>query len=556
MTISDRTDRLQQAIDLMQAGKTAEAAEMTHQLAQEGETDSPLLNLAGILQMQLGHMEKGITLLQQSLQQNPMQAQTLCNLGYGLEALGRLPEALDVLDRAIVQNPDYAKAHANRGNVLFGLKRYTEALAASDAALAITPGLMEAECNRANALRELGRLEEALQAVNAAIARAPQLALLYNNRGNILRELQEPEKALTDFDQAIAIAPNYADAHTNRGNVLRDIKRYDDARQSHDQAIALNPTSPSAYWNKALLELMTGNYAEGWALFERRWQSQSLKSKVRHFDPPAWQGEDIQGKTLLVYAEQGYGDTVQFCRYVPLLLAGGMDVVLEAPRTLLPLLATLPGNAEGHLHLVAQGDTLAPFDRHIALMSLPRIFGTEVNTIPRAVPYLSAPPARIERWQKQLGRKTGPRIGLVWSGRPGQAPDIKRSAQLTDIAPILSLPFEFHALQKDIRGEDAAQLGQWPQLNTHTDELGDFADTAALITQMDLTLSVDTSVAHVAGAIGAPVWLMLPWVAEWRWLTERSDSPWYPTAELVRQPALGDWSGLMNQIVTKLKQQF
>lgn len=556
MNPSDRADRLQQAIEMMQAGKTVEAAELTRQLAQDGEADAPLLNLAGILQMQQGQPQEGVRLLQLSLRHTPHQPQTLCNLGYGLEALGQLNEALAALDEALKQSPDYAKAHANRGNVLFRLERFSEALEASDAALAIAPGLMEAECNRANALRELGRHEEALTAIDTAIARAPRIALLYNNRGNILRELQETEKALADFNQAIALAPSYAEAYTNRGNALRDLKRYDEALRDHDKAIALSPASPSAYWNKALVSLLTGDYAQGWQLFEWRWQSQSLKSSVRHFDKPVWQGEDMQGKTLLVYAEQGYGDTVQFCRYIPFLLAQGVDVVLEAPRTLLPLLSTLPGAGEGHLRLVAQGDPLPAFDLHIALMSLPRAFDTRLETIPNAIPYLSPEPQHMNNWRARLGEKTRPRVGIVWSGRPGLAPDRKRSAQLVDIAPLLTLPFEFHALQKDIRAEDAATLARLSQLHTHTEELIDFADTAALIAMMDVTLCVDTSVAHVAGAIGAPVWLMLPWVAEWRWLTERTDSPWYPTAELLRQPAAGDWSGLIAAAIQKLKQQF
>ncbi|MGB8603422.1 MAG: tetratricopeptide repeat-containing glycosyltransferase family protein [Rhizomicrobium sp.] len=552
-TAADLALIFQQAAALQKAGNLTEAAELCAPYRQCDFT--PLLNLIGVLDLQLGHFEDGVTVLDRSLHFNTMQHQVLCNRGYGLEALGRLDEAEASYARAIKLAPDYARAYANHANVLEMLDRVPQALAAADHAIALAPNIAEAHCNRANALRKLSRLEEALVSIDNALALAPRAAVLHNNRGNILRELQRPEEALAAFDLAIELKPNYTEAHTNRGNALRDLKRYDEAIASHDAAITLSPDAPSAYWNKALVALLTGDYTEGWQLFERRWQSDSLKNSVRRFEPPRWDGaEDIGGKTLLVYAEQGYGDTVQFCRYVPLLLEKGAQIIFEAPRSLLPLLATLSG-AE-RIRFIAAGDALPAFDRHIALMSLPLAFNTRLDTIPSDHPYLAVDPIRRTQWHTRLGEKKRPRIGLCWSGRPGQAPDRKRSAALADFAPLFSLPFDFHILQKDIRPEDAALMGQFTNLTPHTDELTDFADTAALIAQMDLNLSVDTSVAHVCGAIGAEVWLMLPWVAEWRWLTERADSPWYPTATLLRQPNFSDWTGLMDLTIARLKDRF
>lgn len=552
-TAADLALIFQEAIALQKDGKIAEAAEFCAPYRDSEFT--PLLNLIGVLDLQQGHFDDGVAVLERSLRVNAAQHQVLCNRGYGLEALGRLTEAENSYARAIELSPDYARAHANHANVLEMLNRFPEALAAADHAIALAPNIAEAHCNRANALRKLGRLDEALVSIDNALALASRAAVLHNNRGNILRELQQPEEALAAFDEAISLKPNYSEAHTNRGNVLRDLKRYDEAIASHDTAIALAPEAPSAYWNKSLVALLTGDYTEGWRLFEWRWQSDSLKGSVRTFEAPHWDGtEDIHDKTLLVYAEQGYGDTVQFCRYVPQLLEKAAQVVFEAPRSLLPLLTTL--NAAERIHFVAAGDPLPAFDRHIALMSLPLAFNTQLETIPSAHPYLRVDPARQAQWHQRLGKKHRPRIGLCWSGRPGQAPDRKRSAALADFAPLFALPFDFHILQKDIRPEDAAQIRQFSNLTAHSEGLNDFADTAALIAEMDLSLSVDTSVAHVCAATGAAVWLLLPWVAEWRWLAERNDSPWYPSATLLRQPHFSDWAGLMDTVIARLKDRF
>lgn len=549
MPLADPADVLKQAITLQQAGRLKDAAALCRPYLKQNAPD--ILNLLGILELQQGRFAEGVAALDRSLQINPLQHQTLCNRGFGLEALGMISEAEKSYAHAVELAPEYARAHANHANVLDLLGRSREALDAANRALAINSSMPDAHCNRSNALRKLARLEEALASIDKALELAPRIAVLHNNRANILRDLQRPKDALAAFDIAIALDPAYAEAHTNRGNVLRDLKRYEEAIESHNKAIAIAPQSPTAYWNKSLVALLTGDYEEGWRLFEWRWQSDSLKNSVRTFNAPLWLGaEDIHGKTLLVYAEQGYGDTVQFCRYIPQLLKQNIRIIFEAPRSLLPLLITLDG--ADNIMFVAAGDTIPEFDYQIPLMSLPLVFDTRIETIPAAPHYLSISPQRKKRWQKRLGEKARPRIGICWSGRPGQAPDRKRSAALADFAPLFALPFDFHVLQKDIRTEDRELLPCFENLTAYSSELMDFADTAALIGEMDLCLSVDTSVAHVAGAIGATVWLMLPWVAEWRWLAEREDSPWYPTAALLRQPDLNDWAGLMASTKSRL----
>lgn len=553
MAHADLTGVLKQAITLQRAGQMKEAATLCRQYSRHNSPE--ILNLLGILELQQGRFAEGVSALDHSLQINPQQHQTLCNRGFGLEAQGLIVEAEQSYARAVELAPEYARAHANHANVLDLLGRSREALDAANRALAITPNMPDAHCNRSNALRKLARQQEALASIDKALELAPRIAVLHNNRANILRDLQRPMEALTAFDAAIALDPAYAEAHTNRGNVLRDLKRYDEAIESHNKAISIAPQSPTAYWNKSLVALLTGDYENGWRLFERRWQSDSLKNSVRTFTVPLWLGaEDIRGKTLLVYAEQGYGDTIQFCRYIPELLKQNIHIIFEAPRSLLPLLITLDGADK--IMFVAAGEALPAFEYQVPLMSLPLIFNTRVETIPSSPQYLSVSPQRQTRWQKRLGEKARPRIGICWSGRPGQAPDRKRSAALADFAPLFALPFDFHVIQKDIRAEDRELLPCFENLSAYSSELIDFSDTAALIGEMDLCLSVDTSVAHVAGAIGAPVWLMLPWVAEWRWLTEREDSPWYPSATLLRQPDLSDWAGLMEKTIARLTAYF
>ncbi|MGB8602231.1 MAG: tetratricopeptide repeat-containing glycosyltransferase family protein, partial [Rhizomicrobium sp.] len=457
-------------------------------------------------------------------------------------------------NNAIAMAPNYAKAYCNRSNVLNEMQRYEDAIISGEHALALDANLPEAYCSCGNALRQLGRLEEALTAFDHAINLCPQAAIFYGNRGNTLRDLYRFEEALADFEVAITLAPHNTNIWINRGNVLRELKRFDEARASYAHAVDISPDDADAHWDVAIIDLLRGDMANGWDGYEWRWHSPSLAHAVRSFTYPLWTGaEDISGKTILIHAEQGLGDTVQFSRYIPMVLAKGARVLFEVPETLLALLASLGKTAvPGQLTLIPTGSPLPDFDLHCPTMSLPRAFKTRLGTIPGATPYLSADPGKRLKWQQQLGARKDLRVGLVWAGKQGTAPDRKRSISVAQFAPILGLPFDFHCLQKEIRQEDIDILTAFPFIQCHSEALHDFSDTAALIAEMDLVISVDTSIAHVTGALGKPLWLLLPAVPDWRWLMDRTDSPWYPSAQLFRQQNNGDWGTVFDDVARSL----
>jgi len=401
-------------------------------------------------------------------------------------------------------------------------------------------------------LQDLNRLDEAVASYDRAIAIKSDYADAYSNRGNALKGLKLLKEAIDCYDRAIAINPNHADAYYNRGIALQEQKRYEDAIASYDQAININPDYANAYWNKALLKLLNGEYIEGWQLYEWGWQG-SLRTPERGFHSTLWLGEpSLAGKTLLIYPEQGLGDCIQFIRYAALAEALGAKVIVEAPPTLMAVASTL----KGQFTVVEAGKPLPETDFHCPVMSLPLAFKTTVATIPKQVPYLYADTVKQQEWQLRLGEKTKPRIGLVWSGSTIHKNDHNRSITLKTLKPIFDLPVEFHSLQKETRVEDAAFMAANGKIKIHQELLRDFSDTAALIDAMDVVISVDTSVAHLAGAMGKETWILLPHTPDFRWMLERNDTPWYPTAKLYRQPVIGDWESVINKIEIALKRQF
>ncbi len=371
---------------------------------------------------------------------------------------------------------------------------------------------------------------------------------MLNNRGNTLKELKRYDDALASYDRALALEPGFAGAHHNRGVTLQELKRYDDALASYERASALRPDFVEAHWNESLVRLQLGDFHGGWRKYEQGWKT-GLRGEPRGFAQPRWTGaEPLAGRTLLLHVEQGFGDTIQFVRYAPLAAAAGARVILEA----YPLLTTLLSEVEGVNAVVSRGEPLPAFDLHCPLLSLPLAFGTELDTIPARVPYLTAPPARLARWGARLPRAGGLRVGLAWSGR--ETPDPNRSVALAQLAPLFDLPgIHFVSLQKDVRDSDEAALRGRPELLHLGPDLADFADTAAVIEQLDLVISIDTAVAHLAGALGKPVWILLPFSSDWRWLLDRDDSPWYPTARLFRQDETRAWDTVIARVRAALK---
>jgi exonuclease VII small subunit len=432
--------------------------------------------------------------------------------------LGQFETALENFERVLALQPDNAMVHYNRGVVLQKLKRPEDALASYDRAITIHPACAEA----------------------------------YNNRGNVLKSFHQLEDALASYDRAVALKTNYAEAHNNRGAVLQELQRLEDALTAYDRAIAVKPNYAVALMNKALLLLLTGKFEEGWRLHEWRWNA-GQKGECRTFTQPLYLGDEpLSGRTLLIHAEQGFGDSLQFCRYARTAEALGAKVVLEVPSALTSVLATLPGTRT----LVTQGAPLSDFDLHCPMLSLPLAFKTTLETIPADVPYLFADPHKQSDWQKRLGPKTQPKIGLAWSGKPEYINDANRTIALESLLPLLKLPFEFHSLQREYRDQDVPLLAVLPQLRNHRNELEDFSDTAALVSEMDLIISVDTSVAHLAGALGKPFWILLSYMPNYRWLMGRSDSPWYPTAKLFRQPAFGDWETVISDVAREISRKW
>jgi hypothetical protein len=395
-------------------------------------------------------------------------------------------------------------------------------------------------------LQKLKRFDDALAACDQALAVRPDYAEALSNRGVTLRELQRFEEAIDSFDRALAARPDYAEALSNRGVTLQELQRLDAAFASYDRAIAVRSDYAEAHWNKALLQLQTGCFRDGWRGYE--WRRKLDSWVARPFAAPEWQGEDIAGQRLLLYAEQGFGDTIQFARYVPLVAARGARVVLEVQPALKSLLAGLGGVET----LVAKGGPLPPFDRQCPLLSLPLRFGASLEAIPATVPYLHAPNDKIDAWQQRLPLDTA-LVGLVWSGNPAYTRDHDRSIAFAQLAPLLAVPdVRFVSLQKEVRAGDARALQDHPDVIDLRADLKDFVDTAAVIAQLDLIITVDTAVAHLAGAMGKPVWVLLPFLPDFRWLLDRDDSPWYPSARLFRKSATRNWDDVVARVAHEL----
>jgi hypothetical protein len=412
-----------------------------------------------------------------------------------------------------------------------------------------------AHYQRGNTLRNAGRLEDALASYDAAIALDPAYAHAYCNRGAVLQALGQPQAALDSYERAIALDPADAMAHYNRALLLPEDSRWDEALAGYERAVAIDPQFADAQYNRALALLYCGDYANGWRAFEWRWTHARRLSigERRHYAQPLWLGrESLEGRRILLHAEGGFGDTLQFCRYATLLAARGATVLLEAQAPLLDLLARIPGVSSVH----AQGGTLPPFDYQCPLMSLPLACATTPDTVPGPSPYLVAAEDAIARWETRLGPRQQPRVGLVWSGNPNNWIDQRRSISLADWVPYLPPGFSYYRLQKDVRAADRATLDATPAIRSFEDGFPDFGSTAALCACMDIVVCVDTSVLHLAAALGRPTWGLLAANPDWRWMRERRDSPWYPTLSLYRRESTGDWTGVFQRVAADLRQRF
>ena len=457
---------------------------------------------------------------------------------------GRHGEALRLLAAAVRRNGRSAAALSDLGLVQHALERYADALASQDAALAIEPDNGEIINRRAVTLLRLDRPEQALAEIGRLLAIEPDHVDALGNRGNILVRLNCPHQAIASYDAALRITGANAQLLVNRAHALRRLDRTDEAVRDLEKAIVLRPDFAAAHFELGMARLALGDFAAGWRDYEWRWQTAAFAPHRRVFTSPQWTGEQaLAGKTILLHAEQGLGDTIQFARYVPLVASRGATVILETQ----PELASLLAGVEGAASVVARGRRLPRFDLHAPLMSLPRALGTTAATIPAAVPYIQVSAASAQSWARRLPE--GRLIGVAWAGRRSHHNDLNRSLPLACLAPLSRLAgARFVSLQRDVRPGDDAILRGSANVVDPGGVPEDLADTAALISRLDAVISVDTAVAHLAGALGKPLFLLLPYAADFRWLRGRDDSAWYPTARLLRQPAFGDWDSVVARL--------
>jgi tetratricopeptide (TPR) repeat protein len=571
-----------------QQGELAQAEVIYREILAGGANHVCALHLLGVVMIETNRLDGGVQLIDKALALKPDHADAFNNRGVALMKLMRLDEALESYDKALRLKPDCGDAHNNRGIVLKELRRLDEALESYDKALALKPDFANAHNNCGNVLKELGRLDEALESYDRALAfepdRAdthinrgvvvkklrrldealesydkalalkPDFADAHNNCGNVLKDLRRLDEALESYDKALALKPDFADAHNNRGNVLKELGRLDEALESYDKALVLKPNYPEFGFNKSLCLLLVGHFESGWPLYENRKKTADAINffAVRSYAKSLWTGrEGLVGKTLFIYWEQGLGDVIQFCRFAKCAEQRRANVVLSVQNRLRKVLSSLSPT----IKFADEKEAPPEFDYHCPLLSLPLAFEMTLDKVPDDTPYLRAEPERVRKWRDKL---VGPgfKIGIAWQGN--EAIDIGRSFALTELLCVSEIPnVRLISLQKNRGVEQLRALPQGMKVECFGDDfdLGDdaFLDTAAIMTNLDLIISSDTSLAHLAGALGRPVWVALQHAPDWRWMLDRTDSPWYPTMRLFRQHAKDHWRDVFLEIESALR---
>ena len=532
-----------------QAGRNDIAVELIHKAIGLRPNYAEAYGNLGLALKSQGRTDEAIEAYRQAIALRPQYPEAHSNLGVALTEQGQLGAAIAAFGQAIALNPNLAESHSNLGNALRRNGQLDQAIAAYQRALSLRPGYPEAHSNLADALRDAGRLEESIAAYHRAIALKPNYAEALSNLGNALRANDQLDEAIAVFRRAILARPNSAEIHSNLGVALTEKGLLDEAVVAFQQALDLDPRFAEAHFNLPYALLAQGKFRQGWEQYEWQWTSKD-NPQYRPFAQPLWDGQRFDGRTLLLHGEQGFGDTLQFIRYLPMAGDRGGKIILEVPGSLKRLLSPIAGDCE----IVASGEPLPAFDIHSALQRLPHLFDTTLANIPGQTPYLAADAEAAQRWRDRLAEHHhAVKIGLAWAGNPAHINDRRRSMAPANLAPLGKVASaRFFSLQKN---DASSRLGPTPnelELVDWTHELNDFADTAALIANLDLVLSVDTSVVHLAGAMGKPVWTLLPFAADWRWLTDREDSPWYPSMRLFRQTRRGDWESVVGRVADEL----
>jgi len=549
-------EALEQAVGHHQAGRLAEAERFYRQVLSVNPNHPDALHLLGMIALQTGRLDMAIELLRRAVATNPGIAEFQNSLGNALNDKGLFDEAIAAFRLAIRIKPAYAEAHNNLGISLRANGLLDDAIAAYRQAIRIEPAYAKAHNNLGNALRNKGLLDEAVAAYRQALRLTPAFAEAHRNLGNALYDLGQLDECINAYHRALQLKPDLVEARNSLGTALRRKGLLDEAIAAYHDAFRMNPEYVGAHENLAHVLLLKGDFAQGWSEYEWRWKRKDFPSQGRKFLQPRWDGRDLNGRKILLHAEQGVGDTIQFVRYAPMVATRGGKVVLECQPGLCGLLRGVVGIEQ----VVSVGELLPDFDVHCPLMSLPLAFNTGLETIPAAIPYLHADETLSRQWAARLGGPDRLKVGIAWAGSAHHINDRNRSLPASLLSPLAKISgVTFVSLQKGEAARkaspphrQASALPRGVNLIDHTADLYDFGDTAALIANLDLVISADTAVAHVAGAIGKAVWVLLPYAPDWRWLLDREDSPWYPTMRLFRQRSLGDWAEVIERVAQAL----
>jgi tetratricopeptide (TPR) repeat protein len=512
------------------------------------------LTTLGTVLLQLERGEEALAAFDHAVRLQPDDAELWSNRGLCLSQLKRTADAIASFQHALKLDPRHREAATEAARLLHQASRFAEALPHFNLCDELQPDTFQTLHLRADTLQKLGRLEEALADRRRAHLRDPANADACIGLANALVSLGRYEEALPWFDRALALREDVAHGLRSKAIALEQLGRFDDAIATYRRAKVVDPNEAEAEWNLALLRLRAGDFEAGWA--GREWARRRIPALVAgyaKFSQPFWHGvEPVDGKTILVWPDEGLGDTIQFARYVPMLAARGARVILMVQDALYPLLSGLAGIPQ----CLPKSAALPAFDFHCPITSLPWAFETRLESIPAEKSYLPSPAAdRVAAWEQRLGSHDRLRVGLVWSGNRQHSNDRNRSIPLRMLAPILDLDATFVSLQMEVRAEDRPSLRERGDIVDPTAYLTDFAETAALVSCLDLVITVDTSVAHLSGALGRPTWILLPCVADYRWLRDREDSPWYPTARLFRQDASRDYAAIVDRLRRELQSQ-
>jgi tetratricopeptide (TPR) repeat protein len=545
-------DAFTQAWEHHQRGDLRRAEEAYRQILRSDPRSARVWFVLANLCEAEGRLAEAVACFRQAAELAPYEAVGHYRLGNALLQLKQLPEAEAAYRRCLQRDPTHVEARVNLGCVLGDLGRPAEAKASYEEALKVLPNLPEVHHNLGNLLRKEKKLDEALACYREALRLKPDYAKAHLNMGVALAMRGDTEEAVRRLEEGVRLEPDHAEAHNSLGTAYCSRGRLDDALAEYALALRLEPDQAEIHWNRSMVWLLRGDYERGWADFEWRWNCAGQKP-LPTFSQPRWDGGPLEGKSILLHTEQGFGDTLQFIRYAPLVKAKGGRVIVQCQKSLLLLLSRTPGIDQ----LVAWGAPSPPFDVYAPLMSLPHLFHTTLETVPADTPYLFPHPELVAHWRRELAPVRGLRVGISWQGSPQHPWDRHRSLPLELFEPVAQVEgVSLISLQQGPGREQLEALaGRWDVLSLGDlvdKAAGGFMDTAGILKNLDLVMTVDTAIGHLAGGMGVPAWLALHYTPDYRWLLGRPDSPWYPSLRLFRQPAVGDWPSVFRQMAEAL----